>query len=107
MPTTQLSLSLDVELKTKVDQVFGQIGMTTTEAIRMFLRQAAALEALPLDTTVSSMMSKRARILELSDEGYENLANAMADKSKFEEAYKKHLQNHEAFVKKHKISSLL
>ena len=60
MPSIQLSLSLDTEFKSEVDKVFADIGLTTTDAIRMFLRQAVLLKGLPLDTKASSMAMRTA-----------------------------------------------
>lgn len=43
-----LTVSLEPELKEAADAVFRAIGLTTEEAVRMFLRQAVLRQALPL-----------------------------------------------------------
>lgn len=48
-----LNISLDQDLRDKADKVFAAIGLTTEDAVRMFLRQAVLEQRLPLDTSVS------------------------------------------------------
>lgn len=48
-----LNISLDQDLRDKTDKVFAAIGLTTEDAVRMFLRQAVLEQRLPLDTSVS------------------------------------------------------
>ena len=105
MPSIQLSLSLDTEFKSEVDKVFADIGLTTTDAIRMFLRQAVLLKGLPLDTNASSMVMKKYPRLELSDEGFENLAKAL-ERSNHQQ-FEKLMREHDEFAQKHSISGLV
>ena len=49
-----LNISIDSALREQADNVFAAIGMTTQDAVRMFLRQAVLKQKLPLDTSVSS-----------------------------------------------------
>lgn len=48
-----LKISLDQDLRDEADKVFAAIGLTTEDAVRMFLRQAVLEQRLPLDTSVS------------------------------------------------------
>lgn len=48
-----LNISLDQDLRDKADKVFAAIGLTTEDAVRMFLRQAVLEQRLPLNTSVS------------------------------------------------------
>ncbi len=47
MATTQITVTVDSTLKEEADRIFAAIGMTTTEAIRIFLRQAVIKQGLP------------------------------------------------------------
>lgn len=47
-----LKISLDQDLRDEADKVFAAIGLTTEDAVRMFLRQAVLEQRLPLDTSV-------------------------------------------------------
>lgn len=49
-----LNISLDQDLREQADNVFAAIGLTTQDAVRMFLRQAVLKQRLPLETSVSS-----------------------------------------------------
>lgn len=48
-----LNISLDQDLRDEADKVFAAIGLTTEDAVRIFLRQAVLKQRLPLDTSVS------------------------------------------------------
>lgn len=48
-----LNISIDPNLREQADNVFAAIGMTTQDAVRMFLRQAVLKQRLPLETSVS------------------------------------------------------
>lgn len=48
-----LNISIDQNLREQADNVFAAIGMTTQDAVRMFLRQAVLKQRLPLETSVS------------------------------------------------------
>ncbi len=103
MATSQINLSVDANLKAKVDQIFSGIGLTTTEAIRMFLRQTAVRRGLPLITSQDDLHGANIPVLELSAEGYRNLAKALEDTERFAKAYEKHLERHEKFLAEHNI----
>ncbi|MCQ2529026.1 MAG: type II toxin-antitoxin system RelB/DinJ family antitoxin, partial [Saccharofermentans sp.] len=44
-----IQLRVDDELKKKADELFDDLGMDTTTAIRMFLKQAIAVNGLPFE----------------------------------------------------------
>ena len=47
-----LNISLEPGLREAADSVFQAIGLTTQDAVRMFLRQAVSRKRLPLSTVV-------------------------------------------------------
>lgn len=103
MATTQINLSVDSSLKADVDKIFAAIGLTTTEAIRMFLRQTAAKRRLPLSVSERDVNLDQFPVLELSEEGYRNLALAINNAESSEAVLQQHKQDYERFVKEHNI----
>ena len=57
MATAVINLSVDVDVKNDADAIFSQLGMTTNDALRMFLKQTVLLKGLPLATRVADMKS--------------------------------------------------
>lgn len=53
-----LNIILDQDLRDEAEKVFAAIGLTTEDAVRMFLRQAVLEQRLPLDTSVSPKLPK-------------------------------------------------
>lgn len=103
MATTQINLSVDSTLKADVEEVLAAIGLTPTEAIRMFLRQIAVRRQLPLSVSEREIKAEPLPILELSEEGYRNLACAINDSRHFEACLEKHRQTYKKFVREHNI----
>ena len=42
MPTSQITVSIDSAIKADLDRIFSSLGMTTQEAIQIFLRPSSA-----------------------------------------------------------------
>lgn len=49
MATTNLNIRADKEIKEKADQVFGELGLTMTAAINLFLRASIRENGIPFD----------------------------------------------------------
>ena len=103
MATTQINLSVDSSLKADVDKIFAAIGLTTTEALRMFLRQTAVKRRLPLSVSERDVSLDQLSLLELSEEGYRRLALAINNADHSEAILNQHKQDYERFVKEHNI----
>lgn len=103
MTTTQINLSVDSSLKADVDKIFAAIGLTTTEALRMFLRQTAVKRRLPLSVAERDVSFDQLPLLELSEEGYRRLALAINNTDHSEAILNQHKQDYERFVKEHHI----
>jgi DNA-damage-inducible protein J len=56
--TTNLSIRLDRDLKEQADQVFNTMGMSTTTAITIFVRQAVRQKKIPFEITLSESESR-------------------------------------------------
>jgi len=52
MSDTVVRARVDVSLKRETEQVFAQLGITTTDAIRMFLSQVRLRKGMPFDVRV-------------------------------------------------------
>lgn len=103
MATTQINLSVDSTLKADVDKIFAAIGLTTTEALRMFLRQTVAKRRLPLSVSENDVNFDQLPLLELSEEGYRKLALAIKNAEHAEAVLRQHKEDYERFVKEHNI----
>ena len=55
MPAVQINFSMDSQLKLQADAVCSKIGLTLTDALRMFLRQMVAIQGLPLATHIQDL----------------------------------------------------
>ena len=52
--TTNLSIRLDRELKAEADLLFGDMGMSLTTAITVFVRQAVRQKKIPFEISVTN-----------------------------------------------------
>lgn len=52
-PTTHISIVVDTELKKNSDKIFSELGMTASQALRMFLSQVVIQQKIPFDLTLS------------------------------------------------------
>ena len=103
MTTSQINVSIDKVIKEDLDLMFKSIGMTTTEAIRTFLRQAHQRRGLPLCMDEYSEDPWQLTILDLSAEGYRNMAHALDDTEPFQTALNKHKKDFQKFIKGHSV----
>ena len=103
MATTQINLSVDSSLKADVDEIFAAIGLTTTEAIRMFLRQTAVKRRLLLSVSEREINREFLPVIELSEDGYRNLAFAIQNAKPFEESFAQHKSEYGKFLQEHDI----
>lgn len=105
MAGAQINLSIDSDLKNDVDQLFASIGLTTTEAIRMFLRQASKKRRLPLSIDEQDDLRRYSErpVYELTEEGYRNLAKAMNNPEHFEKVLENHMNEYHKFMKENNI----
>ena len=49
MATTNLNVRVDTELKKSAEKVFGELGMSLTTALTVFLRQSVRSNGIPFD----------------------------------------------------------
>ena len=52
MPTEQVNFQIDTTTKQDAEAVFSRIGLTATEAVRLFYTQVALRQRLPFDVTI-------------------------------------------------------
>ena len=52
--TTNISIRMDADLKTKADELFAELGMNLSTAFNIFVRQALREGGIPFDITVNS-----------------------------------------------------
>ncbi len=64
--THMIHARIDPDLKEAAEQVFGKIGISTTEAIRLFLKQVELHQGLPFPVTVPNAETVAA-MLEAND----------------------------------------
>jgi DNA-damage-inducible protein J len=70
MPNTTVQARVSQELKEEAEAVFTAIGMSTAEAIRVFLQQAVNSGGLPFQPTAKKPNAETlAAMLELEDNG--------------------------------------
>lgn len=63
MPSINMSIRIDSELKSQAEQVLSQLGMNMTGTINMFLQQIVRDRAVPLSLSLSSEQSLYADLL--------------------------------------------
>ncbi|VAW43480.1 hypothetical protein MNBD_CHLOROFLEXI01-1294 [hydrothermal vent metagenome] len=77
MTNVTVQARISPELKQQVEAVFDAVGMTTAEAIRVFLKQAVNSGGLPFQPTAKMPNQETAAaIMELEDGGGEQLQTA-------------------------------
>lgn len=54
MPTTNVTIRMDKELKTQADELFAALGLNMSTAIGVFLRQAVRLGKVPFELAVDT-----------------------------------------------------
>ncbi len=70
MPNVTIQARISPELKQEAETVFAAIGMTTAEAIRVFLKQVVNSGGLPFQPTVRTPNAETlAAMMELEDDG--------------------------------------
>jgi len=71
------------ELKSEVDNVLSQLGMTATEAINLYYKQIALRKGLPFDVKIPNAETleamKEADSVIKTSPGYDNVDDLMAD----------------------------
>lgn len=60
MKTTMIHARIDPDIKLKVEAIFKQLGLTTTEAIRLFYQQVAFQNGIPFDLSVPNKTTQKA-----------------------------------------------
>ncbi len=58
MSSTMIHVRIDEELKKEAQQVFEQMGLSMSEAIRLFLRRTTAEHALPFEVRVPNAVTQ-------------------------------------------------
>lgn len=72
MPAVQINFSADSALKQQAESVCTKIGLSLTDAIRMFMRQIVSTQSLPLSTRVQDIQPELPEI-QLSSRAKENI----------------------------------
>lgn len=98
--TNVLTISLEPELKEAADAVFCAIGLTTEEAVRMFLRQAVLRQELPLTSVAEDFDLPEA--IRLTREEAKGLAEILTHPEPMTDALKKLLNAKEDIPTKFK-----
>ncbi len=58
--TTMISTRIDPDLKTKVEEIFTQLGLSTTQAITLFLKQVELHNGLPFLIKIPNETTRKA-----------------------------------------------
>lgn len=86
MASAIINLSVDADLKAEVDNLFADIGLTTNDAIRMFLKQSLLYNGLPLVTQRQMQERKRPEadpnVFHLTKRGTEQLNELLENSEK-------------------------
>lgn len=72
----QINICIDEQLKEKAEVLFGELGMTMSTAINIFIRQSVRIGGLPFEVTTqtdpffsqANMRALRASMIEINDE---------------------------------------
>lgn len=67
--TTTVRARIEPELKDKVDTIFQELGLTTTEAINLFYKQVELHRGLPFEIKIPNQITKTT--FEKTDQGEE------------------------------------
>lgn len=54
MPTTNLNIRTDAEIKAAAEQLFGELGLNLTTAVNLFLRQAIRTGGIPFEIRIDT-----------------------------------------------------
>ena len=81
MPSTNLNIRTEKEVKEKADQIFSELGLNMTTAINIFLRTAIREHGIPFslildipnEATVNAIEEGRRLASDKSAEGYSNI----------------------------------
>ncbi len=68
MQTDQINVRIDTKTKTDAEAVFNQLGLSATDAVRMFYRQVAMRQGLPFEASIVSPQSDKQREQKISKE---------------------------------------
>jgi DNA-damage-inducible protein J len=58
MQTDQINVRIDTGTKAAAETVFNQLGLSATDAVRMFYKQVAMRQGLPFDARIISHQTK-------------------------------------------------
>jgi DNA-damage-inducible protein J len=75
MTDTYLQVRLDPKMKAEAEAVFANLGLSSTQAVKLFFRQVALRQAIPFTLTVTPPMG-------VSDEEEAMIAASMEDVQK-------------------------
>ena len=64
MPTANMSIRMDSEVKSQAQAIFAQFGLDMTTAINMFLRQAIRERGIPFDLHLGGTLEQAMRDIE-------------------------------------------
>jgi addiction module RelB/DinJ family antitoxin len=59
MQTDQINIRIDTNTKIAAEAVFGQLGLSATDAVRMFYRQVAMRQGLPFEARIVNPPAKK------------------------------------------------
>ena len=98
MPSINMSIRTDSELKAQAEEILSQLGMTMNGTINMFLHQIVRDKAVPLSLSLSTEQSLYADLLSAQSErvnGYKgrNARDLLADMDRILEATGKEENN--------------
>lgn len=88
--TTNISIRMDTDLKSKADTLFNELGMNISTAFNIFVRQAIREGRIPFEIslnqpnseTVAAMLEAERIAHDTSVKGYTNLDEMFADLAK-------------------------
>jgi len=70
---------INADVKYKVDKVLNSLGMTSSEAIRLFYNQIAMRQEFPLELKVPNQETANALNAPLEEKGYDNVDQLFDD----------------------------
>lgn len=90
MATTNISIRMDTELKTKAEALFSELGMNLTTAFNIFVRQSVRDGKIPFEIslnqpnkeTIAAMLEAERIAKDPSVKGYNDLDELFADLKK-------------------------
>lgn len=101
MPTTNISIRMDTELKNEADVLFNQLGMNISTAFNVFVRQSIREGRIPFDIslnqpnkeTIAAMIEAERIAKDPNVKGYTDLDELFADLEKWQNILSKLLAN--------------